>query len=403
MIDKKIFKEFKEMPPEQRAEYLEGHIKKYTAIVLGNDTEYNEENLKYIYHAISSPKLNMTTLKRTLSEYGEKAAALPATKFRQFSLKTILEIADIKIKGTFTKGVYNYYSEIFGLFLETKKIPQVDLLELFKENKKMDIQILNCEYSQEICWRVLLYQIFQKLGADMKDKIENFCKKSFEEAKQDLFGFRDYYHAIFELYNDTVKDHVAVFGKQRKSFLALHRRVSQIDKLDKELKKFKEIKGKNDVNIICIPSKKPLDLFYGYYGENCTSEFPQELFNDKFTPFRMINNNEIQGCLHFVNISYKGKKILGILGIEPRSHLVNHVNNKLLFNYIIKAIIKEAKHYNYDAVGLPKNTTMHSNRGEIGKLIGEKIRNIKLLPIDFNFPKGMSGCTTKGIAIIWER
>ena len=106
--------------------------------------------------------------------------------------------------------------------------------------------------------------------------------------------------------------------------------------------------------------------------------------------------------MHFYHIEYKGEKILGVLGIEPRSEVVNHIDNEKLFDATIKAIIKEAKRLKYDIVGLPVNATMHSNRGKIGTLISELIRNKTHLSIDIRFPNSHSS-TTNGIRVIWKR
>jgi len=211
------------------------------------------------------------------------------------------------------------------------------------------------------------------------------------------------YSLFTELYNDTIKHHF-----DDKIFLeTIHKPKSQILAIGKELEKIVPIKNTTKIHIRCIPSKAPLDLFYGYYGENCTSAYPQELFDEPFTPVRIIQMNgdepAIEGCLHFYTTTYQGKKILAVLGVEPRGDFTNRNNPEKLFEAINDAIEETAKKNGYDYVCYPESQTMHSNRGQISTRIAEHIRGRGTIPLNITFPKDHASYSTKQLYITWKR
>ena len=401
-ITPELFKKYQNLDDIGRKEFLQEHVQRFRRIVQGKDSDYDEKNHPYILHAINSPSLTEGKFKQTMGRFGQKASELPDSIFTPFELDTIKDVKELKLKGKLDQKLFTYYNDLIELLINSKP-REIKYEKLLEKKVKWSESILGSEFSFEVAWRVKMLEVFSSLGEDMKHKLVKITEQDFNSFENDLFALREVYNTFLELFNDTIKDNVDDLGQHKGKFLkSIHRPLSRIDQLEKELKKFQEVKGKDDVNITCIPSKTPLDLFYGNYGENCTSGAPEELLEPAFTPVRMIQGDEIVGCLHFYEVNFEGKKILAILGIEPRSHLVNHVNNETLFRAIIKACTKEAKKHGFDYLCLPVNSTMHSNRGKMGSLIAEAIREKNHLEINFKFPKSLD-YDTEGLRIIWER
>mgnify|MGYP003686194027 FL=1 len=341
-------------------------------------------------------------MKSTLQKYEQQIHSLPKLNYDEFEF-SIKEVREIKLTGSLTEKLFNYYREMFKHITQTKEILKINYLDYFTNNKKIEQPTLGVEYSSEIAWRSIIYNIYQNLGEDTQNKINKILNLEYNSNHKEL---SEVYYALEELYNDTVKDNpLNLDDKTQTLFLEYHRSLSQIDKLLKEVKKFKEVEGEGFKLVKCYPSKEPIDLFYGYYGENCTSSAPAELLNPNFLPVRLIIDNQIQGCLHFYFTEFGNKKILAILGIEPRSWLCNNLNNKKFFDECLKSFIKFAKKYNFDMVALPVNPTMHSNRGQISSLIAEEIRNKKQIDLnpDIEFPKNHEGYKTNGLRVIWKK
>ena len=83
-----------------------------------------------------------------------------------------------------------------------------------------------------------------------------------------------------------------------------------------------------------------LDYFYGYMGENCTSNHPEELLNPAFTPLRILVNGKIVGSIHTLTLTINGKKVLVLPGIEPKESLLAEVEAKEFTDVVISKIIE---------------------------------------------------------------
>ena len=403
LLDLNTFREYKSLTLEQRKEYIKNIITRFQKIVHGEKIEYTKNDLPYIYYAINSKNLTFDEMNSTLKTYGGQVKDLPKVNFDSFDFK-IREVINLKIDGTLNEKLFNYYKEFFSLIITTKDIPQINYLDYFKNSKRLSNPILGSDYSNDIAWRIIIYNIYHKLGEDTKNKLNLITKLDFNNINK--IELSETYFAIEELYNDTVKDNPLNLNEDVLNlFLQNHQSLSRINTLLKEVKKFKEVQGKGSKIIKCMPSKESIDLFYGYYGENCTSSAPAELLNSNFLPIRLIVDNKIQGCLHFYFSDFQNKKMLSILGIEPRSWLCNNINNKKFFSECINSCISFAKKYNFDLVTIPVNSTMHSNRGQISSLMAEEIRNKKQINLkpDIEFPKNHNGYKTNGLRIIWKK
>jgi hypothetical protein len=400
IIDRNIFIEFKQLPIQERKILLKNHIKNYTSMIYGITPSTDK---KYVYHAIGSSNLNYDKMQQTLDNYSEKILKLPKSIFSRFTIK-VNEVGEYNLAGTIKKDVLLFYDNLINEINNQNELEldENTLINLFTRKEKLNKTILGVAWPKELFWRYIIYKNFKLLGEETK---ENLLKK-FNISNS--YSVKEKIGHLVEFLNDTVKDNNPKFGsKIHNSFMQIHEAQSRLHQLKKEDNKIVSKKGNKEITLYCFPSRQPLDLFYGYYGENCTSSAPQEILNTSFTPVRIVQNRKIVGCIHFYHIEYNNKKILGVLGLEPRSILVNHIDNEQFFKNCNLAIIKQAKMHGYDAVGYPTNSTMHSNRGKIGELISMYIRSKKgtkdELPVNIEFPKEHNGYKTKSICLIWKR
>jgi hypothetical protein len=417
-----------------RKEYLRNHKKKYLAIALGEQLNITPEDYDLIWYAVNSKNLTKDIIQKTLQRFGKEASKLPSTQFKPFDIKDLSEISGYKTNnlkkefGTLLATISmvlleeNYpYSQILKMLgMPGKEMPKETLALTQMQNIPMNDEILqltyknayavlkNKNYLYDIAWILAVkYTADNEFGEDQKRELTQASKLSSlnydHPSKSEAEALRSIYNRYTELYNDTIKHHF----NDKKFLETIHKPKSQIMSIGKEMGKIVPVQNKSKIFIKCIPSKAPLDLFYGYYGENCTSSYPQELFDEPFVPVRIIQmtNGEptIEGCIHFYATNYQDKKILAILGVEPRGDFTNKNDPEKLFSAINEAIEQQAKQQGFDYVCYPENATMHSNRGEIASKIAELIRNRKILPINIHFPRDHSSYTTRALYITWER
>jgi hypothetical protein len=422
------------LDPSMRKDYLRNHKRKYLAIALGEQHEISPDDYELIWYAVNSKNLTKDIIQKTLQHYGKEASKLSKPEFETFDLDYISEVL-----GYRTDPLKKEYGEMLAsisLILLEENYPYAEVLKKFDlttENTGKNIlaltkmqnnpvsddilqlvygkaypQLKQNNYLRDVAWIFSIkFTVDSDFGEDQKNNLRQATKlNSLNYNKPTKIEFETIltvYNTYIELYNDTIKHHF-----DDKEFLdEIHRPRSKIESIGKELKKIKSITSKNKINIRCIPSRAPLDLFYGYYGENCTSEYPQELFDEPFTPVRIIqmssNEPTIEGCIHLYSTNYKGKKILAVLGIEPRNDFTVRSDPKMLFEAFNNMIEKQAKKHNYDYVCYPESSTMHSNRPPIATKIAEFIRNRKTIPLDIKFPKDHSQYSTKKLYITWEK
>lgn len=429
------YRQYLSLDPSLRRDFLRNHKKKYLAIALGEQREISIEDADLIWYAVNSKNLTKEEIRRTLECYGAEAAKLPDTRFEPFDVKDLNEISGYKLANPLRPALGKMLADVSSVLLienypyerimpllgqRATEINHCILLLTLQENKPVPDTIVRLVYGEAyeafkeknylhgIAWILAVkYTVDRSFGEDQRREFAQATKlrglNYRNPSKSETETLLTVYNRFVELYNDTIKHDF-----DDKEFLErIHKPKSQILAIGKDLKKIVPIKNKTKVHIRCIPSKAPLDLFYGYYGENCTSSYPQELFDEPFTPVRIIQmmNGEptIEGCIHLYNAEYGGKSILAVLGVEPRGDFTNKSDPEKLFSALNDAIEKLAKKHEYDLVCYPQNATMHSNRGQIGQRIAEHIRKREAIPLDFHFPKDHQSYTTQKLLITWKR
>ncbi|MDO8488726.1 MAG: hypothetical protein Q7S42_01245, partial [Candidatus Omnitrophota bacterium] len=153
-------------------------------------------------------------------------------------------------------------------------------------------------------------------------------------------------------------------------------------------KRIKTEEGKGFIELEFLPAKTKLDYFFGYFGENCTSEHPEELLNNNFTPIRIIRNGKIVGCIHTLTLNIKGEKSMVICGIEPQTPLANEVNAKKFVEGLLNKLSDIAQENGYRQLLLSTSDDTISNRMNIREAIKELIENKPLLvqEVQHTFP-----------------
>ncbi|NQU73214.1 MAG: hypothetical protein HQ547_00695, partial [Candidatus Omnitrophica bacterium] len=141
-------------------------------------------------------------------------------------------------------------------------------------------------------------------------------------------------------------------------------------------KRVKSEKGDDLMELDLIPAKTRLDFFYGYFGENCTDENPEELLNPAFTPIRIVHKGKIVGCVHTLTLDIEGKKSLVICGIEPQTPLANALDAEGFVIKLLEALTLEVATQNgYEQVLVSTSDATRSNRDNISEAIKKLIKH----------------------------
>ncbi|MFH1275519.1 MAG: hypothetical protein ABIH82_00245 [Candidatus Woesearchaeota archaeon] len=400
VLNKTSYEIYLEQPLNQRNMWLKNYKAQYEDIVMGKNNEIKQEFHDLILYAVNSAELSRDVLNDVLSSYGEQAQNL-STPFSEFEIK--VKEADWvrnKLDTTFLTQTQQMFKS-FPKDFDNKRL--VKLQEMFELEKDKEYQNLINNKSQlfpltilylfdkerlsrkqgTISWGLLVeYAFITKASENMKHGCLNLIEQDPNKQRNNI-------SSCIEFFNDTIKDVMNQFKdifqqKTFDNFLLLHRKNSGVDRISAQMNKFKLKKGGSLTEIFCLPSKQPLDLFYGYYGENCTSTSPEELLNEKFTPVRLIVEKEILGCIHF----YIHKNMLFILGIEPKESLMKHLEPKNFLKKVVDEAIKQAKKLNLKKVCFPSNETAHSNRPALGQAIINLISGKESFSSGIVFPKG---------------
>ncbi|MCM8793337.1 MAG: hypothetical protein NC898_02570 [Candidatus Omnitrophica bacterium] len=178
----------------------------------------------------------------------------------------------------------------------------------------------------------------------------------------------------------------------------------EMQRLEELGAKFLTREGKAVEKIKVIPAKTELDYFYGYFGENCTANYPEELLNPNFTPLRIITDYGIEGAVHTLTHDINGKKSLIIVGIEPKESLVLRLNPREFTEKILAELVNLAQREGYQQLLIATKDYAQSNRKPILEEIQRLIKDKPLLKqkIQPFFPTH-SPYSIEELAIYWQR
>ena len=93
-------------------------------------------------------------------------------------------------------------------------------------------------------------------------------------------------------------------------------------------------------------------------------------------------NNIAQGGMHILIIEDMGKKYLTLPGINPSIELLSKVAADDIYSKLISYAQELAKALNCEAVLIPKNKVIHSNRSAIQRIISSKLYPDKINDIE---------------------
>lgn len=131
---------------------------------------------------------------------------------------------------------------------------------------------------------------------------------------------------------------------------------------------------------------------YGLWGHNagvCIAE-DIDLWNKKeFMLLAMIDKNTgtLAGFCHLFTAEINGGKVLTVPGIEPRVEFLVAVKAADVFPQIEEALVKAAQAGGFEAVYIPTDSLIMSNRGDISRIISKKYSSDKIMlphPIQWN-------------------
>ncbi|MFC1522704.1 hypothetical protein ACFL6Y_09870, partial [Elusimicrobiota bacterium] len=148
-----------------------------------------------------------------------------------------------------------------------------------------------------------------------------------------------------------------------------------------EKAKYEEVVSEDSVNLKFQVVKGPAYGLWGLLAGVCIAP-DVELWKKKgFYLLAMIDetSNEAVGFIHLYTATIKGKKYLTVPGIEPSTEFLGQAKAREIYPLIEEAIAKVAKEGDFEAVYIPTNKIIHSNRGDIQDLI--KKQNYKTLKV----------------------
>jgi hypothetical protein len=184
-----------------------------------------------------------------------------------------------------------------------------------------------------------------------------------------------------------------VIAQENKSLLSQSKIIDklladQIATIRHELLKFENLSKAENLKLGFRVVKGLPYTMWGLNAGVCIARDIKLWTNSSFKLISIIDKNDenIGGFIHIFETEIEGKKILTIPGIEPSVEFLNNVNPSKLYDQIEEVLKEFAKLGGYDAVYIPTNTNINSNRTDIQKAIQKKKYQIIKLskPVNWN-------------------
>lgn len=457
-----IFSRFSGLQGKERSAFVENFKSYYGQLIRGRDADpsgFSETEIEEINLAIiRSTNLTATEYRRTLEEFED--AEIPAPNF-DTSFTLLAGSGKLVINGLHEEDIdfigerLSYlrklalrspsamlavvFSSMFSVFLKSPSADHgpavqkvLDILgsdpaiqqELTKENKDIDTRVL----------RTLITERLDKQGdaLDFKAVFTELVEKALARSqgsptKKQLNAAMDEMIALTFIMQPGLREKILACSAETELTPRTLTRISEAlaeikpeadaatRRLIDELSGLLRVKGiiidhvtsesgGRPVELLFVPAKQTIDLFYGYHGENCTSGHPEELLNPAFTPIRMIKDGKIIGSVHTLTLMINGKKTLLICGIEPQGALVNQLDAALFVKSVLNRLRDEIALKNgYEQIVLSTNPVTTSNRFEISRALDDIMSDLPVLrqTVQRNFPS-RSGYSIEEIRIWWS-
>ncbi len=146
-------------------------------------------------------------------------------------------------------------------------------------------------------------------------------------------------------------------------------------KMQREMQKyeFDETESAEQEELKFMISKKKEHSAVGLNMGVCTAPDQKLWERPDFMNMIIFDKNGIaQGGMHYLIINDDNKKYLALPGINPSQNFLGNVNADDLYNKMIDFAKESAKSIKADAVLMPTNSTIHSNRSTIQSIITQK-------------------------------
>lgn len=285
-------------------------------------------------------------------------------------------------------------ADIFARLSDEMRVrpPYIYLENLTGRERSYDLKSLLAmlalygEPSRTYFFRVL--KRYRELSrADLKESFEALLvelglKHLVDES---LEGLANFFHETYQKYQKA-----AVINRE-------------IESLSEEMKR-RSGQSKRRYTLVC--ARKLLDQFYGHIGENCTSQYPGEIYNPDFIPCRIVDDESktIKGYIHLLKVRFNDQELLVVPGIEPKVSLLTEVDVKDFYNQVRNALIEYAEADKVDALLYSYCGSATSNRPQISSLMRQDmdIHGCFSIKLKERFPGG-SGYQLGQCVAIWTR
>lgn len=133
-----------------------------------------------------------------------------------------------------------------------------------------------------------------------------------------------------------------------------------------ELAKF-DYHGSGQMRLGIRPVKGPTHVLHGVTGAYCTESDVALWKNPNYSLLAMVDEDQHQavGYADVLHLEDGGKKYMVLLGINPSIDFMNKTNGAELYRKFMAVAEKLAHDAGYDAILIPTDPTIHSNRSEI--------------------------------------
>lgn len=198
--------------------------------------------------------------------------------------------------------------------------------------------------------------------------------------------------ALEEFYRDTVEDVLKAAGilGDQVPFLRRQRRLlrAEIGRVQGEVG--------DEVPVEFVPSKSQTDYFFGWVGEDCTTNRAKSIRRDDFQVIRMVSRERLVGMIYLQKAVLDQKRVV-VMAIQPRSSW--DVDHRHLLEVIETRLGPIVGEEGYEALLLMDHLGQQSNRQDMLQAIVTRAFDSK------TFHKSISGTVFEGnqFLVVWER
>jgi hypothetical protein len=173
--------------------------------------------------------------------------------------------------------------------------------------------------------------------------------------------------------------------------------------LDREVGRI-ESRALGSETVAIVPSKRTLDLAFGYVGEDCLKGKSYVLREPMFEPCRMVGAGEaLNGEVYPLIAELDGKRVLVVAGIQPRRR--SNYNARDLVHGVLDGFRDDvAVPQGFDFLLMPDEAPYQSNKVDVKQVIAADYPETVSFETPLVFPsEGLYQLATKRFIKVWER